>query len=174
MISATHRDLVEQIAQGGFREDLFYRLKVVELTLPPLEERREDIPLLANHFLTRFAAHGRARKRLAPKALELLAAAAWPGNIRELANVIEQLVALTPGAVIGARAVAETLGRNPASLPSYSEARADFTRRYLVQLLSLCDGNVSAAARIASRDRSDFYKLLARHDINPRQYKHKD
>ena len=174
VISATHRDLVEQIAQGGFREDLFYRLKVVELTLPPLEERREDIPLLANHFLTRFAAHGRARKRLAPKALELLAAAAWPGNIRELANVIEQLVALTPGAVIGARAVAETLGRNPASLPSYSEARADFTRRYLVQLLSLCDGNVSAAARIASRDRSDFYKLLARHDINPRQYKHKD
>ncbi len=173
VISATHRDLAAQIEHGSFREDLYYRLKVVALTLPPLDERREDIPLLVNHFLDRFADSALTRKRVAPKALELLAAAPWPGNVRELANVVEQLVALTPGPLIGARAVAATLGRNPAALPSYREARADFTRRYLAQLLSLCEGNVSAAARIAARDRSDFYKLLARHDIDPRQYKHK-
>ena len=173
VVSATHRDLPDQVARGSFREDLYYRLNVVELEIPPLDERRDDIPLLANHFLARFASPAQTRKRFAPKAIELLSAARWPGNIRELANVVEQLVALTPGAVIGARAVAEILGRNPAPLPSYSEARADFTRRYLVQLLSLCGGNVSAAARIASRDRSDFYKLLARHEIDPRHYKHK-
>jgi two-component system nitrogen regulation response regulator GlnG len=109
IVAATHRDLRHQIRQGLFREDLFYRLNVVPIRLPPLRERLEDIPLLARHFLDRARASGLPAKQLAPEALEALKAHAWPGNARELENLMRRMAALYPQEVIGADAVAAEL-----------------------------------------------------------------
>lgn len=171
IISATHQQLDERIASGLFREDLYYRLKVVELVLPPLAARPVDIPLLAIHFLNALNANCAANKVFAPKSMELLIAAKWPGNIRELSNVIERAHALTAGNVIGARTVRDALGDEETQIVPFKRAREEFTRQYLCQLLATCQGNVSAASRMAERDRSDFYKLLARHAIDPKDYK---
>lgn len=171
VISAAHRNLEQKIETGEFRQDLYYRLNVVRLKLPTLAERREDIPLLVAHFLERLAPDLSLRKAFAPKAMEMLVASQWPGNVRQLSNVIEQTYALTPGPVIGARLVGAALGSAAEVIQPYSEARAEFTRSYLCQLLVISRGNVSAAARIAERNRSDFYKLLARHQVDPGDFK---
>ncbi len=171
VLSATHRDLSALVESGEFREDLLYRLQVVTLTLPPLNERREDIPLLAAHQLSHLARKGAPRRVYAPEAMELLAAANWPGNVRQLFNVIEQNVALAPGKVISAALVRKALGEDASGLPSFEEARAEFTRNYLRQLMELAEGNVSQAARLADRNRTDFYKLLSRHDLDPQDFK---
>ncbi len=172
VLSATHRDLQQRVAQGTFREDLLYRLQVVTLTLPALNQRREDIPLLAAHQLASLARKGSPRRVYAPEAMELLVAADWPGNIRQLFNVIEQNVALAPGRVMSAALVRKALGDDEsAGLPTFEEARAEFTRNYLRQLMELAAGNVSQAARLADRNRTDFYKLLSRHDLDPQDFK---
>jgi two-component system response regulator GlrR len=106
-----------------------------------------------------------------PEAMEILVSSAWPGNIRQLFNVVEQNVALSPGRVIGAALVRKSLGEQNSSLPSFDEARADFTRNYLRQLLELASGNISRAARLAGRNRTDFYKLLGRHQLTPEDFK---
>ena len=172
VVSATHRDLEEEVRAGRFREDLFYRLNVVVLDIPPLAERREDIPLLASHFLSRF--RGASRKQVegfAPDAMELLVSAPWPGNVRQLANVVEQAFALTTTPLIPATLVQRALRSQPADLPSLEEARADFEREYLSRLLKITQGNVSQAARLADRNRTDFYKLLRRHQLDPALFK---
>ncbi|MEX1082258.1 MAG: sigma 54-interacting transcriptional regulator [Halofilum sp. (in: g-proteobacteria)] len=172
VISATHRDLSQAIADGEFREDLYYRLDVIQLALPSLAERREDIPLLINRRLRLLAERdGVAPRVYAPEAMERMVAASWPGNVRQLDNAVEQHVALSPGAVISAEQVRKTIGGEPTSLPSVAEARAAFTRDYLVRLLKLTDGNVSDAARMAQRNRSEFYKLLSRHEVDPADFK---
>ncbi|HEY8521816.1 MAG TPA: sigma 54-interacting transcriptional regulator [Gammaproteobacteria bacterium] len=172
VISATHQDLKDLMIKGAFREDLYYRLNVVNIHLPPLRERREDIPLLVEHFLVQIAAEsGRERKVYAPEAVELLVASNWPGNIRQLYNVVRQNVALSPTRIISAEQVRSALGEQANSLPSFSEARDEFTRNYLSQLLQITGGNVSQAARLAKRNRTDFYKLLGRHQLNPEQFK---
>ena len=172
VISATHRDLQEMMADGGFREDLFYRLNVVNIVLPTLDERREDIPLLVSHFLQQIAREGeQERKVYAPEAVELLVEAEWPGNVRQLYNVVRQNVALSRSPVISGELVASSLGEHGGKLPSFSEARDEFTRNYLSQILQITSGNVSQAARLAKRNRTDFYKLLARHDLNPDSFK---
>lgn len=172
VLSATHRDLEAQVRAGKFREDLFYRLNVVALHLPPLSARREDIPLLVNKRLQDLAADGAPRRVYSPEAMELLVSAAWPGNIRQLFNVVEQNVALSPGRVIGAAMVRRAIGEAQTSgLPSFDDARAEFTRNYLRQLLELAEGNVSRAARLAERNRTDFYKLLNRHEVDPSEFK---
>ena len=171
VISATHRDLKEAILDEAFREDLYYRLRVVELRVPGLKERREDIPLLASHFLQNLCRSDANRKSFAPKALELLIAAPWPGNVRQLGNVIEQCHALATGRVIGVRTVAAALGSPVLKVQTFKAARDQFTHEYLSQLLTSCAGNVSSAARLAERNRSDFYKLLARHNIDPSDFK---
>ncbi|MEO0616868.1 MAG: sigma 54-interacting transcriptional regulator [Pseudomonadota bacterium] len=171
-LSATHRDLREMMASGQFREDLYYRLNVVNIEMPPLDERREDIPLLVSHFLRQLTDQGDAeRKVYAPEALELLVMAEWPGNIRQLYNVVRQNVALSNSPVISAELVRSALGAHGDKLPSFSEARDEFTRNYLSQILQITGGNVSQAARLAKRNRTDFYKLLARHDLNPDTFK---
>ncbi|MEM1440364.1 MAG: sigma 54-interacting transcriptional regulator [Pseudomonadota bacterium] len=171
-LSATHRDLREMMASGQFREDLYYRLNVVNIEMPPLDGRREDIPLLVSHFLRQLTDQGDAeRKVYAPEALELLVMAEWPGNIRQLYNVVRQNVALSNSPVISAELVRSALGAHGDKLPSFSEARDEFTRNYLSQILQITGGNVSQAARLAKRNRTDFYKLLARHDLNPDTFK---
>ncbi len=172
VISATHRDLEVQRAEGRFREDLYYRLNVVSLHLPPLSERREDIPLLSAHILRRLAE--RYRKpvpTLAPDAMALLVAAPWPGNVRQLLNLLEQAVALTPTTVIPASLVANALKEDAAALVPFEEARKSFERDYLARLLKITGGNVTQAAQLAKRNRTEFYKLLQRHRLEPAQFK---
>ena len=172
VISATHQDLKDLMIKGSFREDLYYRLNVVNIQLPPLRDRREDIPLLVEHFLVQISAEaGNERKVYAPEAVELLVASHWPGNVRQLYNVVRQNVALPPTRVISAEQVRNALGEQANALPSFSEARDEFTRNYLSQLLQITGGNVSQAARLAKRNRTDFYKLLGRHQLNPEQFK---
>ena len=172
VISATHRDLEAQRAANQFREDLYYRLNVVSLRLPPLAERREDIPVLATHFLRKLAE--RYRKplpTLAPDAMALLIAAPWPGNVRQLLNVLEQAVALTTTAVIPASVVQNALREDAAALVPFEEARKSFERDYLVRLLKITGGNVTQAAQLAKRNRTEFYKLLQRHRLEPSMFK---
>ena len=174
VISATHHDLQELMSAGKFREDLYYRLNVVNIKIPTLNERREDIPLLVANFLTRIAKEGEQdRKVYAPEAVEMLVMAEWPGNVRQLYNVVRQNVALSRSPVISAELVQQSLGENAGKLLSFSDARDDFTRNYLSQILQITQGNVSQAARLAKRNRTDFYKLLSRHDLNPDQFKHR-
>ena len=172
VISATHRDLQAMMREGRFREDLYYRLNVVNIDIPVLDERREDIPLLVSHFLLEIANEaGQERKVYAPEAVELLVTAEWPGNIRQLYNVVRQNVALSRSPVISGELVQSSLGEHAGKLASFSDARDEFTRNYLSQILQITMGNVSQAARLAKRNRTDFYKLLARHDLNPDTFK---
>lgn len=174
VISATHRDLEAARAAGQFREDLYYRLNVVSMRLPPLAERREDIPVLATHFLRKLAE--RYRKplpTLAPESMALLIAAPWPGNVRQLLNLLEQAVALTTTAVIPASLVQNALREDAAALVPFEEARKSFERDYLVRLLKITGGNVTQAAQMAKRNRTEFYKLLQRHRLEPSMFKEK-
>jgi two-component system, NtrC family, response regulator GlrR len=171
VVSATHRDLQQLMNGGLFREDLYYRLNVVHIDVPPLSRRREDIPLLVAHFLAQIAKESGMRKIYAPEAVELLATADWPGNIRQLQNVVRQNVALSQTPIIPVELVQQSLGGGPGRLPSFDEARDEFTRSYLSQILQITGGNVSQAARLAKRNRTDFYKLLSRHQLTPEEFK---
>jgi two-component system, NtrC family, response regulator GlrR len=171
VISTTHRDLTQLMSAGEFREDLYYRLNVVHIEVPPLNRRREDIPLLVAHFLAQIARESGVRKIYAPEAVELLATADWPGNVRQLKNVVHQNVALSQTPIIPVELVQQSLGGGSGRLPSFDEARDEFTRSYLSQILQITAGNVSQAARLAKRNRTDFYKLLARHQLTPEEFK---
>jgi two-component system, NtrC family, response regulator GlrR len=171
VVSATHRDLQQLMMSGQFREDLYYRLNVVHIEMPPLNRRREDIPLLVSHFLAQISNESGVRKIYAPEAVELLATADWPGNIRQLANVVRQNVALSQTPIIPVELVQQSLGGTQSKLPSFDEARDEFTRSYLSQILQITGGNVSQAARLAKRNRTDFYKLLSRHQLTPEDFK---
>ena len=172
IISATHRDLAQEKETGGFREDLYYRLNVVTLRLPSLAERPEDIALLARHFLETLAPrYGREKASFAPEALELLGKARWPGNVRQLHNVVEQACALATTALIPRALVERALRVQPAEALGYAEAKRRFERNYLIQLLKLTAGNVSDAARLAERNRTEFYRLLQRHGLAPELFR---
>jgi two-component system response regulator GlrR len=172
VISATHRDLESQREQGHFREALYYRLNVVSRKLPSLAERREDIPLLAVHILRRLAERYRKPPlSLAPDAMALLVAAPWPGNVRQLLNLLEQAVALATTPVIPATLVQAALKEDAAALIPFEEARKTFERDYLVRLLKITGGNVTQAAQLAKRNRTEFYKLLQRHRLEPGRFK---
>jgi len=172
IISATHRNLQQLMQESHFREDLYYRLNVVNIQLPKLDDRREDIPLLVANFLQVIGNEAdQERKVYAPEAVEMLVTAEWPGNIRQLYNIVRQNVALSRSPVISAELVQQSLGEHAGKLASFSDARDEFTRNYLSQILQITTGNVSQAARLAKRNRTDFYKLLARHELNPDQFK---
>ena len=172
IISATHRQLEKEIADGNFREDLYYRLNVVSLELPNLAARREDIPLLAQHFLQELVIRsGKKVSGFAPEAMELLLSAAWPGNVRQLYNVVEQAVALSISPVIPEELVSSAIKGSPEQILPFSSARREFEQQYLLHLMQITKGNVSRAARIAGRNRTEFYKLLGRHHIVPSLFK---
>ena len=172
IISATHRDLPKAMARGEFREDLFYRLNVVNLKIPPLSERTEDIPLLANHLLRQSAdRHKPFVRAFSSDAMKRLMAAKWPGNVRQLVNVIEQCVALTSSPVIGDALVEQALEGENTALPTFVEARNQFELNYLRKLLQITKGNVTHAARMAGRNRTEFYKLLSRHELDANDLK---
>ncbi len=171
VLSSTQADLQPLIASGAFREELYYRLNVVQIEMPSLARRREDIPLLIAHFLAQIATESGHRRIYAPEALELLATAEWPGNIRQLQNVVKQTASVAQTPIMPIEIVEQALGGAPGRLPSFDEARDEFTRSYLSQILQVTGGNVSQAARLAKRNRTDFYKLLGRHQLIPEDFK---
>lgn len=173
ILSATHCNLVEAIAQQQFREDLYYRLNVVNLALPSLRERKEDIPLLAKHFLNAIAKRSQSTvKTLAPKAMSALLGYSWPGNIRQLENVIEQVIALSPGQIIPETLVENALPNGaPVKTPCLTEAKKAFERKYVEDLLRATEGSITEAAKLAGRNRSDFYKIVQRHRVDCERFK---
>lgn len=172
IISATHRDLHAEVAAGNFREDLYYRLHVVALTIPPLAQRREDVPLLANYFAHTLAdKYHKTINGYAPEAMALLVSAAWPGNVRQLMNVVEQCVVLSTTPLIPAALVLDALHKAEDQLTSFEDARKQFERTYLVCVLKITAGNVTQAAKLAQRNRTEFYKLLQRHNLDPAVFK---
>ncbi|MEA3723568.1 two-component system response regulator GlrR [Enterobacter cloacae] len=172
IISATHRDLPKVMARDEFREDLYYRLNVVNLKIPALAERAEDIPLLANHLLRQSAdRHKPFVRAFSTDAMKRLMAASWPGNVRQLVNVIEQCVALTSSPVISDALVEQALEGENTALPTFAEARNQFELNYLRKLLQITKGNVTHAARMAGRNRTEFYKLLSRHELEANDFK---
>ncbi|MBS1213251.1 MAG: sigma-54 dependent DNA-binding response regulator, partial [Proteobacteria bacterium] len=167
IISATHIDLEKAMEEGHFREDLYYRLNVVTFELPALSGRPEDISLLAMHFLRDLAQdYGDRVKGFSPEALECLVNSEWPGNVRQLRNVVEQCIALATTPLIPITLVQRALKEEPSSFQSLQDARDQFERNYLVRLLQMTNGNVTQAAKLAKRNRTEFYRLLSRHEMN--------
>jgi two-component system response regulator GlrR len=162
----------ELAADPRFVTGLLELVSAVHIDLPALSRRREDVPLLAAQCLDDVASEnpGQARRTLSPEAMEALASSRWPGNVRQLRMVVRQVAALGAGAVITPEQLQDALGQ-ATQLPSFDEARDEFTRSYLVQLLQITQGNVSQAARMARRNRTDFYKLLTKHDLRPEEFK---
>ena len=175
LISATHRDLAKEKREGRFREDLFYRINVVGLEIPSLANRREDISLLANHFIKSF--NKKYKKKVhsfAPEALEILISAHWPGNVRQLQNIVEQTVVLATTQIIPVNLVQKALQEESNTIVPFDTARLQFEQNYLVSLLKATQGNVTQAAKLAKRNRTEFYRLLERHHIQANAFKNKE
>jgi len=172
VISATHKNLNKEMQKGNFREDLYYRLNVVNITLPTLRERSEDIPLLARHLLkTSVKRHQVKVNRFSDDAMQLLTTFLWPGNVRQLVNVVEQCVALTHTPIIASHLVEQALSTSEQKWPTLTEARDAFEQKYLLKLLKITDGNVTRAAELAGRNRTDMHKLMKKHDLHSIDFK---
>ncbi|MGH9458395.1 MAG: sigma-54-dependent transcriptional regulator [Thermoanaerobaculia bacterium] len=171
VLAATNKNLEDEIRAGTFREDLFFRLNVVPITVPPLRERGRDVLLLADHFLRRFAAEtGQRPKRLTPEAEKALLAYDWPGNVRELRNLMERLTILEPGEEVGFEAITFPATSAPASAADYEdlslrEAREEFERELILRKLRQFGGNVSRTAEALRVERSNLYRKLSAYGI---------
>jgi two-component system response regulator GlrR len=172
VISATHKNLEEAIIEGTFREDLYYRLNVVNMVLPKLSDRREDIPLMARHFLSRLRdKHQHQINDFTPEALQRLVSNDWPGNVRQLLNVVEQCSVLCTTPLIPETLVARALREKPEGILPYAVAKQQFDLDYLTKLLKITHGQVSEAARLAGRNRTEFYRLLHKYHLSPDMFK---
>ena len=181
IIVATNKNLEEEVAKGNFRLDLFYRLHVIPIHLPPLRDRKEDIPLLADRFLKQISQQMKKKiKGITPEAMRKLMLYDWPGNVRELENTLEYAVAMTRHDMLTEDAILHTKGTMANSrtedlvtfgngtkgpVKSYKSAKYEFEKSYLVHLLKLCGGKASEAAKLAGKSRTDFYELLRKHEI---------
>ncbi|MEM7050731.1 MAG: sigma-54 dependent transcriptional regulator [Acidobacteriota bacterium] len=176
VVAASNCDLQDRLAKGTFRSDLYYRLNVVQLDLPPLRDRCGDILLLAEHFLERYrSSSGAAIHEFAPEAAQKLLTYRWPGNVRELENVVQRAVILNAGSAASIRSRDLVLEAAAASQVSFQAAKsrvvAEFERQYLESMLSSCGGNVSHAARTARKDRRSFFELIRKHNIDPNRFR---
>jgi two-component system, NtrC family, response regulator GlrR len=171
LICTTSRDLKAAAETGEFLRDLFDRIAILPIEMPPLGRRREDIPLLVSHFLEQAKEPGGDEKIYTPEAIELLATTDWPGNVRQLFDLVKKNVALSHGKVMTKEFVQQSMPEDPGKIPTYDEARDAFARAYLADNLQRTSGNVTQAARIAKRTRTDFYKLLARYRLHPDDFK---
>ncbi len=172
VIVATNKDLEAEVKNGSFREDLFYRIHVVPIHLPPLRERREDIPLLAEHFLREISQRMKKEiKGISPMAMQKLMLYDWPGNVRELENTIEHAVAITQHDVIGGEEILPSKHLPPEPLRPFKEAVEEFKKGYIVRLLEFTKGNVSKAAELAGKYRADVYELIRKHGLKPEDFK---
>ncbi|HLK65579.1 MAG TPA: sigma-54 dependent transcriptional regulator [Bryobacteraceae bacterium] len=175
VVAATNKNLDEEIERGNFREDLFYRLNVIPFDVPPLRERREDIPLLADHFLQEFTtAYGRKPKELTPEAYQLLSEYTWPGNVRELKNLIERIVILNPQIRVDARHIPLAAARRQPERPldrfgSLQEVRESAEREYILRKLEETSGNVTRTAELLGLERSNLYRKMKTLGIGPKE-----
>ena len=174
IIATSNKDLEKEIEEGNFRRDLFYRIHVIPIKLPPLREKRGDIPLLAEHFLRKLS--GKAGKYIggfSPTALQKMMLYSWPGNVRELQNVIECAVAMCMKDVISEDLLLPTGEMKENDLKPLKEAKSDFEQRYIIELMELTQGNVTHAAKLAKKYRADLYKLLEKYNLKPKDFKRK-
>jgi len=172
LISSSNKNLKSEVEKGSFRQDLFYRIDVIHIKLPTLLERREDIPILAMHFLERFSEQMVKRiKGFSPSALQKLMLHSWPGNVRELENTIESAVVMAPKDIITEDFLLQTQDSEQETLKSFKHAKEDFERDYLVQLIGITQGNVSKAAKLAGKYRADLYELFRKHGIDPSDFR---
>jgi two-component system response regulator GlrR len=174
VIAASNKNLDEEVENGRFRKDLFYRINVIRIALPPLRERKEDVPLLAKHFLKRISK--KMRKEVAgfsPNALRKMIRYQWPGNVRELENTIESAVAMSLKNVITKDLILQTQELEEEGLKSFKEAKWDFEKNYLTQLIEFTQGNVTNAARLAGKHRADLYELFRKHNLDPADFREK-
>jgi two-component system nitrogen regulation response regulator NtrX len=177
IVAATNKNLEEEIARGNFREDLFYRLNVIPFYVPPLRERLEDIPLLAEHFLREFStSYGRRQKELTPEAYRLLEEYSWPGNVRELKNLMERIVILNPQVRIDARHIPLNPARSRAAVDrplerfaSLQEVREAAEREYILKKLDEAQGNVTRTAELLGLERSNLYRKMRTLGIAPKE-----
>jgi two-component system response regulator GlrR len=175
VIVATKRDLEEDVKKGLFREDLFYRIHVIPILLPPLRDRKEDIPHLVEHLLKKICQQMKKEvKGLMPQAMQKLMLHDWPGNVRELENTIEYAIAMSPQDVVTDEYVLQTKPGVQEPFKPLKEAKDAFEKNYLIHLLRICEGNVSKAAKLAGKYRADFYDLLKKHEVNPQEFKKSD
>lgn len=176
IVAATNKNLKKRVEQGEFREDLYYRLNVITLEIPPLRERKEDVPLLVQHFLRKYSKkHNQLGIYLKPETIDLLVNYSWPGNVRELENVIERLVALSDSDWIGAEALPSEFFQPASFLPQqtdqflpFADAKSLFEREYILDILRRTQGNISKAARIAKMPRQNLHVKIKKYDINTR------
>ena len=162
MVAATNTNIVEEVKKGNFREDLYYRIHVIPITLPPLRERKESIPLLAHHFLNEFRTRMKKLvKKFSSRAMDKLLSSSWPGNIRELKNVVEYSVAMSDSDIISEDLIIMNKAESPLhGMKPLKDAKLDFEKDYLVELLELTQGKVTKAAKLAGKYRADLYELM--------------
>jgi len=172
VIAATNKDLEKEVKEGRFREDLFYRIQVIPLNLPPLRERKEDIPLLAEHFLRIYSKKlSKKIEGFTPEALQRMILYGWPGNVRELENRIEYAVAMTGRSCIAPEDILFLGINHDPDIKTYDEAKEEFEKEYLRKLLGTTKGNFQKAARIAKRQRSHIYYLMKKYQLKPSDFR---
>lgn len=174
VIAATNRDLKEEIQKGRFREDLYYRLNVIPIAVPPLRERKTDIPILVEHFIAEFCLeNNKEMKKISPEAMDLLISYSWPGNVRELKNVVERMVIMTRGPMIEARDVPDPVREQPKAPPEFSffefnllkDARREFERRFIMKKLMENEENISKTAELIGIERSNLHRKIKSYGI---------
>jgi two-component system response regulator GlrR len=171
-IASSNRNLEAEVKKGSFREDLFYRIHVIVIQLPPLRQRKDDIPLLANYFLSKYARETQKDiTGFTPSAIQKLMLHNWPGNVRELENTVECAVALATQNIISEDAILPDQNAAEGGLHSLKDAKEEFEKNYLIQLIELTHGNVSQAAKLAGKYRADLYQLLRKYDIKASDYR---
>jgi two-component system response regulator GlrR len=175
VIVATNKDLEEEVKKGLFRSDLYYRIHVIPIHLPPLRERKEDVPPLVDHFVKKYGPHMKKEiKGLTPAAMNRLFLHDWPGNVRELENTIEYATAMTQTDFITEEEILPPRAASPSAvepLRPLKEAKNAFERSYLIGILQASKGNVSEAAELAGKYRADFYSLLSKHNLNAADFR---
>ena len=176
IIASTNADLAKAVSRDVFRRDLFYRLNVIAVTLPPLRDRIEDIPLLARHFLAKYSEElDRQIKEISPRALQKLMNYDWPGNIRELENIVERAVVFSTRFLIDTEDICLPESEACPEVRTFKDAKSQavtqFEKKYIQDLLSTHQGNISQSAKAAQKDRRAFWELIRKHKINPRNYR---
>jgi two-component system, NtrC family, response regulator GlrR len=176
IIASTNTELAKAVSQNIFRRDLYYRLSVITITLPPLRSRQEDIPILARHFIEKHRNEfDSSAIDISPGALQKLMCYEWPGNVRELENVIERAVAFSSKALIDVKNICLPEDEAGLGAKTFKEAKSQavtqFEKQYIQELLSTHQGNISQSAKAAHKDRRAFWELIRKHKIDPRNYK---